>query len=142
MQVFFVVYLYIVLYKKETERHSKIVRPPTKYLKIASQNPRGYLKSHWTNTRLVCTHMNAFYMLYNPNMEMKFWTLTKFEKKNCWKFWSIGNQHDQERVKSQIFYKGLMTNSVTTQPVRQDIHLKPQCIGHIWSLNPPICWDL
>ena len=29
-------------------------------LPIFSQNCKGYLKNHWTNTRLVCTHLNAF----------------------------------------------------------------------------------
>ena len=33
---------------------------------IQSLISRGYLKNHWTNTRLVCTHLNAFFML-NPN---------------------------------------------------------------------------
>ena len=36
-----------------------------------SQNTTGYLKNHWTNTRLVCTHLNAFLML-NSNMVMTF----------------------------------------------------------------------
>ena len=27
-----------------------------------SQSSSGYLKNHWTNTRLVCTHFNAFLM--------------------------------------------------------------------------------
>ena len=36
-----------------------------------SQNCWGYLKNHWTNTRLVCTHFNAFFLL-NPNMIIKF----------------------------------------------------------------------
>ena len=30
----------------------------------------GYLKKHCTNTRLVCTHLNVFFML-KPNMVMK-----------------------------------------------------------------------
>ena len=33
---------------------------------IQSLISRGYFKNHWTNTRLVCTHLNAFFML-NPN---------------------------------------------------------------------------
>ena len=33
-------------------------------------NSGDYLKNHWTNTRLVCTHFNAFFML-NPNMVIK-----------------------------------------------------------------------
>ena len=28
---------------------------------------RGYVKNHWTNTRLVCTHMNALFVI-NQNM--------------------------------------------------------------------------
>ena len=30
----------------------------------------GYSKNHWTNTRLVCTHFNAFFIL-NPNMVLQ-----------------------------------------------------------------------
>ena len=37
------------------------------------------LKNHWTNTRLVCTHLNAFFML-NPNMAMTIWILKFFDK--------------------------------------------------------------
>ena len=32
-------------------------------LQLSSSNLRGYLKNHWTNTRLVCTHLNIFFML-------------------------------------------------------------------------------
>ena len=39
-------------------------------LRILSQTHQGYLKNHCTNTRLVCTHLNALFML-NPNMVMK-----------------------------------------------------------------------
>ena len=37
---------------------------------IFSKNPRRHLKNYWTNTKLVCTHLNAFFML-NQNMAMK-----------------------------------------------------------------------
>ena len=30
-----------------------------KNIKIFSEKTRGYLKNHWTNTSLVCTHLNA-----------------------------------------------------------------------------------
>ena len=46
-----------------------------------------YLKNHWTNTRLVCTHLDAFSML-NPSIAMKHLVLTNFEKKNV-KFWPV-----------------------------------------------------
>ena len=39
-----------------------------------SPNPLGCLKNHWTNTRPVCTYLNAFFML-NPNRIMKIWIL-------------------------------------------------------------------
>ena len=39
-------------------------------LKLFSQNSSSYLKNHCANTRLVCTHLNAFFML-NPNKTMK-----------------------------------------------------------------------
>ena len=48
-------------------------------LKLFSPNSRGYLKNHCTNTRLVCTHQNAFFML-NLNMVMKIWISKIFEK--------------------------------------------------------------
>ena len=49
-------------------------------LPFFSQNhTSGYLKNHWTNTRLVCTHLNPFFML-NPNMTIKIWILKFFEK--------------------------------------------------------------
>ena len=38
---------------------------------------QGYLKNLWTNTRLVCTHLNAFSML-NSNMSMIIWIWTIF----------------------------------------------------------------
>ena len=41
-------------------------------LQIFSENCKGYLKNHWSNTRLVCTHLNAFFML-NPYMVRKIW---------------------------------------------------------------------
>ena len=37
------------------------------------------LKNHCTNTRLVCTHLNAFFML-NPNMAIRNWISTFFYK--------------------------------------------------------------
>ena len=41
-------------------------------MSISSQNPRGYLKNYWTNTRLVCTLLDAFFIL-SSNMAMKIW---------------------------------------------------------------------
>ena len=32
-------------------------------------NHTGYTKNHWTNIRLVCTHLDAFFMFY-PNMKI------------------------------------------------------------------------
>ena len=37
---------------------------------------RCYIKNHWTNTRLVCTQINAIFM-WNPNMVMKIGILKK-----------------------------------------------------------------
>ena len=54
-------------------------------LKLFSQTWRDYLKNHCTNTRLVCTHSDAFFMLIQ-NTAMKIWISKfvgkKFEKKN------------------------------------------------------------
>ena len=55
-------------------------------LKLFSHNCRGYFKNHWTKYRLVCTQMNAFFML-NPNMAMKIWISKIFEKVG--KFWPV-----------------------------------------------------
>ena len=46
-------------------------------LTILSQNWLGYLKNHWTNTRLVCTLLNAFFML-NPSTAMTVWIYTVY----------------------------------------------------------------
>ena len=35
-----------------------------------SQNFRGYLKNHWANRWLVCTHLNTLFM-FNPSVAMK-----------------------------------------------------------------------
>ena len=40
----------------------------------------NFFKNYWTNTRLVCTHSNAFFTL-NPNMAMTIWISKFFEKK-------------------------------------------------------------
>ena len=54
--------------------------------KTISRNLRGYLKNHWTKYRLVCTQINAFFML-NPNIAMKIWISIK-SWKNL-KFWPV-----------------------------------------------------
>ena len=41
-----------------------------KNLKLFLKNSSGHLKNHCTDTKLVCTHFNAFFML-KPNMVMK-----------------------------------------------------------------------
>ena len=41
---------------------------------------RDYLNNHWTKHNLVCTHLNAFFML-NPHMAMKSEFRTFLEKK-------------------------------------------------------------
>ena len=51
--------------------------------RLFSQNDRSYVLHHWTNTRLVCTHLNAFF-IPNPNMAMKIWISIFF-----WKSWKI-----------------------------------------------------
>ena len=48
--------------------------------KIFYHNRTCYLENHCTNTRLVCTHLNAFFML-NPNMVMTIWILKFFWQK-------------------------------------------------------------
>ena len=45
-----------------------------------SQKSRCYLKNHWTNTRLVCTHFNAFSTLH-PNIIMRILISKFLEKK-------------------------------------------------------------
>ena len=45
-----------------------------------SQNHRGYLRKQLTNTRLVCTHLNTFFML-NPNVAMTIWKYIFWKKK-------------------------------------------------------------
>ena len=52
-------------------------------LNLLSRNYRGYLKNHWTNTSLVCTHLNIIFML-NSNMAIKIWF-----SKNCGKSWKV-----------------------------------------------------
>ena len=47
------------------------------YIKSKIQNLKDYLKNHWTNTRLVCTHAEPKYSKEN----LKFWgKMNKFEK--------------------------------------------------------------
>ena len=40
-----------------------------------SQSPRDYLKNHWTNTRIIWTHLNAFFKVQtksgNKNLNLK-----------------------------------------------------------------------
>ena len=47
----------------------RLVREKKKSV-LFSQNSKGYRKNHCTNTRLVCTYSNAFFML-NPNREVE-----------------------------------------------------------------------
>ena len=51
---------------------------------IFYQKQRDY-KNHLANTRLVYTHLKAFFML-NPNMAMKFWISKVFERKGFFVF--------------------------------------------------------
>ena len=46
------------------------------------QISNSYLINRCTKYRLVCTHLNVFFMLH-PNMAMKIWVLKFFKK--CWK---------------------------------------------------------
>ena len=52
----------------------------------SSQYMRGYCKNHWINVRLVCTHLNAFFMPI-PNMALTIRILKFFEK--VWNFWIV-----------------------------------------------------
>ena len=61
---------------------------------IFSQNHNSYC-NHCTNTRLVCTHLNAFFML-NPNMAMKIWIST-FSEKKCLKIWLVVSTRHSRR---------------------------------------------
>ena len=47
---------------------------------IFSQKSNSYLWNRWTNTRLVCTHSTAFFIL-NLNMVIKIWISKIFEQK-------------------------------------------------------------
>ena len=66
---------YLMLYMLVTE----LCRKKLKFETIFSYF-KGYLKNHCTNTRLVCTHLNAFCML-NSNMALKI-RITNFFEKN------------------------------------------------------------
>ena len=70
-------------------------------LKIFSLNSRGYLKNHCTNTRLVCTHLNA--ILYHEskygNKKLNFENFGKKVLTCC----LLLNMLHVERVKSWIF---------------------------------------
>ena len=57
-------------------------------LKPFSQNSGCYFKNHWTNTRLVCTHLNAFFML-NSNIGKKNLKFNIFWKKKIGRIWPV-----------------------------------------------------
>ena len=62
--------------------YNSIAKKVQKLTKIFSKSWGGggcYFKNHCNNTRLVCTHLNAFFML-NPNMAMKIQFLKNLEK--------------------------------------------------------------
>ena len=50
-------------------------------LTISLQDHKSYLKNSWTNTGLVCTSLNVFFIL-NPNMATKIWIFGKFYRKS------------------------------------------------------------
>ena len=59
-----------------------------KILKYFCKNHAGYLNNNrCTDTRLVCTHLNAFFML-NPYMQKKIWILNIFVK-TLHKIWNV-----------------------------------------------------
>ena len=51
-----------------------------KYKFIRFSQSWRYLKNHWTNTRLVCTHLNTFFIL-NPHLVTKFEFVEILKKK-------------------------------------------------------------
>ena len=59
-------------------------------IEISSQNSRCYyLMNHWTDTKLVCTHLNTFVNVFklNPNIATNIWILNVFKKFFFFKFW-------------------------------------------------------
>ena len=57
-----------------------LLKFPTWNLIIFSKNSKGYLNNQWANTRLVCTHLNAIFMLIT-NTVTKIWISKFFGKK-------------------------------------------------------------
>ena len=58
------------------ETHTLILMYENQTLATFSKNNRGCLKNHLTDTRLICTHLEAFFML---NL-----TIVKISTKKCW----------------------------------------------------------
>ena len=75
------------------------------------------LKNHWTNTRLVCTHLNAFFML-NPNMVIiisrickRFWKskqLTRGQQLMPASFWGLNLHKWQCLLQKYVLFNGQM----------------------------------
>ena len=117
-------------------------------LKIVSQSSWCYLKNHCINTRLVCTHLNAFYML-NPNITMKVWiSNTEKEGRGIAKFDMLPAPNTCpvhiDRVKTLILWR------YQSQVMRLGLALSKQCSFHMncstgntwfaWNQQLSICY--
>ena len=80
-------------------------------------NSRGYLKNHWINTRLVCTHVNAFSILISNMSKSKFWKfLKKFQKSD------LSSTHDSRKQRVNKLPGGPLVFEVGYHP-RKTIHV-------------------
>ena len=70
--------------------------PSTDFTKKRSaiiMNITGYLKNHWTISRLVCTHLDAFSMLI-PSMDTKFMVLEIFQHLKIYHKWNMSSANE------------------------------------------------
>ena len=83
----------------------------------------GYHKNHLTNTRLVCSSLNAFFMP-NPIIVVWIWIFEIFEKKNGWQFWFYRLQTSHERVKPNT--DNLTVCLPATLPMTESLNISTQ----------------
>ena len=101
-----------------------------------SQNHKDYLKNHWTNTRLVCTHLNAlWHCMQIWQWKFDFW---KFLKK-VWNFWSVvcTLYICLEMVKWEVQCLGFRAGSLAlfnSQHLKQNLQSSYLFFSHIWVL--------
>ena len=95
------------------------------------------LRKYWTNTRLLCTHVNAIF-IQNPNMAMEIWILKFFLNK--FKRNYLSSEHDTHMEKLAGFFGGWLgvhlAKKLTSSPPTPDT-----CDFLDQSLfpPPPIC---